>query len=72
MFCAVGYFFYCLGAIGAEERSLLYCLNGKPGTSCVIMPGGVKEALLSSPGDCICVLKYRKGFVRVALKCGYL
>ncbi|XP_065213887.1 2-acylglycerol O-acyltransferase 2-like [Planococcus citri] len=59
-----------LGAIGAAEESILYCLNGKPGTSCVIMPGGAKEALLSSPGDCKCVLKNRKGFVRVAMKSG--
>ncbi|XKL69075.1 hypothetical protein PGB90_006844 [Kerria lacca] len=62
--------FLAFGAISASEDSLLYCLQKKAGNSCVIMPGGVREALRAVPGTCNIILQKRRGFVRVALKTG--
>lgn len=59
-----------LGGIAASEASLLNCLQSKPGASCVLMPGGAREALSSYPGKSYVILKNRRGFVRVALKTG--
>lgn len=36
------------------------------------MPGGAREALSSFPGQCSTILKNRRGFVRIALKTGWV
>lgn len=45
-------------------------LNGAPGNVCVLVVGGVAEALKSLPGRYTVVLRNRKGFVRTALQAG--
>lgn len=47
-------------------------LNGPPGTVCVVVVGGAKETQMSIPGTNKLFLKNRKGFVRLALKTGYI
>ncbi|KAK7598067.1 hypothetical protein V9T40_006302 [Parthenolecanium corni] len=63
-------FYLAAGGIPATEQSMIYCLQSKPGASCVLMPGGAREALSSFPGQCSTILKNRRGFVRIALKTG--
>ncbi|XKL69074.1 hypothetical protein PGB90_006843 [Kerria lacca] len=58
------------GTISASEKSLLFCLQNKPGSSCVLMPGGHREGLRVMPGTCNIILRNRRGFVRIALKTG--
>jgi len=58
------------GCCSASEKSLKYILNGPPGSACVLLVGGIAEALRSFPHDYRLVLKNRKGFIRIALQTG--
>lgn len=60
------------GGIAASEQSLINCLQSKPGASCVLMPGGASEALRSFPQKCNVILKNRRGFIRLAIKTGWI
>ncbi|XP_065204908.1 2-acylglycerol O-acyltransferase 2-like [Planococcus citri] len=58
------------GVCAASARGILHVLNGPPGNVCVLMVGGVAEALKSVPGEYHIILRNRKGFVKMALKTG--
>lgn len=58
------------GVCAASKKGIMHVLNGPPGNVCVLIVGGVAEALKSLPGTYNLVLKNRKGFVKMALKAG--
>ena len=62
-----------MGICPASKECLVHILtNMGPGHSCVVVVGGAAEALEARPGNFKLVLKNRKGFVKVALKSGYV
>lgn len=44
----------------------------KVGKALVLVVGGAQESLLCRPGSYKIILKNRKGFVRIAIKTGYV
>lgn len=58
------------GLCASSKESILHILKGPPGNACVLVVGGVAEALRSVPGTYKLVLKHRKGFVKLALQAG--
>lgn len=63
----------CMGICPASKESINHILsNMGPGHSCVVVVGGAAEALEARPGNFKLVLKNRKGFVKLALKSGWV
>ncbi|CAD7013609.1 unnamed protein product [Ceratitis capitata] len=68
----------CCGFISVSEKSLMHHLttrwrgDGFTSNGVVIMVGGAQEALDSHPGQYELTFLRRKGFVRVAIKSGYV
>ncbi|XP_061595835.1 2-acylglycerol O-acyltransferase 3b [Cololabis saira] len=61
----------CGGICPVSKPSLVHLLSKSgSGNAVVIVVGGAKESLASSPGVHTVVMKHRKGFVRVALEFG--
>ena len=57
----------------ASRESISFILNKKgPGNAVVLVVGGAAEALHARPGNYKLTLKYRKGFVKLALQTGYV
>lgn len=67
-------FYNCAGACSVGVKSMDYILSGKlgPGNAAVVVPGGALEALEARPGGLTVNIKKRKGFVKVALRHGYV
>lgn len=63
-----------LGTCASSQESLLHLLNPKrfQGNCVAIMVGGAAEALDSHPGKYKIILSRRKGFIRIAMKSGYV
>lgn len=61
------------GVCPVSELALKYLLTQKgSGNAVVIVVGGAAEALLCRPGVSTIFLKQRKGFVKLALKTGWV
>ncbi|XKL69080.1 hypothetical protein PGB90_006849 [Kerria lacca] len=58
------------GVCAASKEGITKILEGPPGNVCVVVVGGVAEALKSQPETYKLVLKNRKGFVKLALETG--
>lgn len=58
------------GFRGSSREAITNIVQGPPGCSVFLIPGGAPEALQSHPGTLTCLLKRRKGFVRIALQTG--
>lgn len=58
------------GICAASVQSIKSILSGPEGRVCVIVVGGVKEAMTTTAGINKLILRNRKGFVRLALKTG--
>uniref|UniRef100_A0A914KP83 Acyltransferase n=1 Tax=Meloidogyne incognita TaxID=6306 RepID=A0A914KP83_MELIC len=59
------------GIISTDFESLNYFLNkSKNGKAIAIVTGGISEMLNSKPGEHTLTLANRKGFIKLALKCG--
>jgi hypothetical protein len=63
------------GICDVSKRSIEWLLGGgcnkpQPGKAVVIVVGGASEALDSQPGQMLLTLQKRKGFVKMALRCG--
>lgn len=66
-------FFLFLGGVSASAESINYILGSKEkGKAAVLMVGGAAESLYCKPGTYRIVLKKRKGFVKLALKNGFV
>ncbi len=65
---------YLLGACAASESSITYLLESEPSKAVVLLAGGSSEATISQPGSNVypIIITRRKGFVRIALKTGYV
>lgn len=63
-----------MGACASSQESLLYLLDNKKhqGKCAVLFVGGAAEALDAHPGEYKVILTRRKGFIRVAMKSGYV
>lgn len=62
-----------LGFCDVSKKSIEY-LCGKPegGNAAIIVVGGAAESLDARPGSCTVTIKNRKGFIRMALKTGFV
>lgn len=58
------------GFRGNSRKALMNVLQGPPGSSVFLLPGGASEALKSFPGTMDLILNKRKGFIRIALRSG--
>lgn len=56
-----------LGIVSANKQTLVHLLQKKR-ESIVLVPGGAIEALSAQPGNFVCHLNKRKGFVKLALE----
>lgn len=71
--CYATWFFAFTGVCPVSELALKYLLTQKgSGNAVVIVVGGAAEALLCQPGASTIYLKERKGFVKLALKTGWV
>ncbi|XP_069069569.1 2-acylglycerol O-acyltransferase 1-like isoform X1 [Pleurodeles waltl] len=60
-----------VGSVSASKKSVTHVLdNEKGGNAAVIVIGGGEEALNAHPGNLSLNILKRKGFIKVALKCG--
>ncbi|KRZ74695.1 2-acylglycerol O-acyltransferase 2-A [Trichinella papuae] len=66
-------YFEFLGVTDCSKSAIQYLLS-KPrkGTAVAVVIGGAEEALEAHPGKHRVVLKSRKGFIKLALRCGTL
>ena len=60
------------GACGVSPDSIQHVLNGPAGNVSVITVGGFADVMRSFPGTNRIYLRHRKGFVKMALKSGYV
>ncbi|GAX79066.1 hypothetical protein CEUSTIGMA_g6506.t1 [Chlamydomonas eustigma] len=58
------------GFRSSKKEAMIKLLNGPPGSSVFLVPGGADEVLRSSPGTYDLVLNKRKGFIKLALQTG--
>ena len=66
---------YCMafGVCSVDKDSIEYILQKMgPGHSVAIVVGGAAESLEARPGNFALTLKHRKGFVKLALRSGYV
>lgn len=68
MLPGAGHFIHWIGGISATAESAGESI--KAGHSIVVIPGGLAEAILSSPTEPAILLKARRGFVRLAIQNG--
>jgi 2-acylglycerol O-acyltransferase 2 len=60
------------GFISADRHAIAAFLGGQKNRAVGLVVGGAAESLHSYPGKNSLVLKKRKGFVKLALRTGYL
>lgn len=61
------------GAVEASKESMEWLLNRRgTGNALCIITGGALEALEAFPGRYVVKLKNRKGFIKIALRNGYV
>ncbi|XP_077988192.1 2-acylglycerol O-acyltransferase 2-like [Glandiceps talaboti] len=59
------------GAIDCTRESLRYVLRETgPGNACLLVVGGARECLEAHTGSTVILLKEKKGFIKIALRCG--
>lgn len=64
-------FFMALGMVDVSKQSILSVLGGRPcGNAAVIVIGGAAESMLANPAESNLVLKNRKGFIKLSIRCG--
>ncbi|WFC95308.1 2-acylglycerol O-acyltransferase [Malassezia brasiliensis] len=59
-----------LGFASVSRKACETLLSQGPGSAILIVVGGAQESLNAQPGKMDLTLKHRKGFVRVAMRCG--
>lgn len=63
-----------VGGCSASQESINYLLNSKrqKGRCVALIVGGAAEALDAHPGEYKVILSRRKGFIKLAMKNGYV
>lgn len=72
-FILVFFFYTFKGSVAVTHNSINYLLTKyKSGRAIGLVVGGALEALEANPGQYNLKLKKRKGFIKMALKTGYV
>ena len=58
------------GACAASRTGMEHLLGGPGGQLAVLVPGGAAEALNCDRGEVRLILNQRKGWIKLALRCG--
>ena len=61
---------YATQACAATKDGMEYLLTQPGGQMVVLVPGGAQESLNCDKGEVRLILKQRKGFIKLALRCG--
>ena len=61
---------YATQACAATKAGMEYLLTQPGGQLVVLVPGGAQESLNCDKGEVRLILKQRKGFIKLAIRCG--